>query len=437
MNRSTLSLAALAAITPLTCAQVVINEVHENPSGGGIDPFHEYIELYGKPGMSLDGYILCLLKGGSGDPVEIDEAFSLDGLALGTNGLFVLFNDTDGGTLLPLFPLATTSAGFTQTHVPTTDTPGNLANDDSSTYILLRGRPTPGSGGFDTDWRKDIAHDLDADSRIDFPHVPGAALLEPYQMVDDIAFSNNMGMEYTREDQDELDETPGFNPDALTRMNYFGDAGPGPGIRAEEEWVRGEMINTSTYDYDLLAMGAPTGIDTTGARLTPGDFNNFDFAAQFAFITGDLNFDAAVNNADYLLAQSMLGATRDDREDCVDELGDPIIDPTTGAPYPCYTYQGRDFNALEALRCMVTDDGVDATNAEAVTQEDIDAILALVTDCEVDYAAPFGVLDFSDVVAFLTFFGTGDPAADLAAPFGTLDFSDVLSFLSSFGNCFP
>ena len=85
----------------------------------------------------------------------------------------------------------------------------------------------------------------------------------------------------------------------------------------------------------------------------------------------------------------------------------------------------------------MTDDGVDGANAEAVTQQDIDAVLGLVTDCEVDYAAPFGVLDFSDVVAFLTFFGTGDPAADLAAPFGALDFSDVIAFLSSFGNCFP
>ena len=187
MNRNTLALSALAALAPFAGAQVVINEVQENPSGGGIDPFHEYIELYGKPGMSLDGYIIALLKGGTDDPVEIDEAFSLDGQSIGSNGLFVLFNDTDGGTLLPMFAAGTNSVGFTAAHVASTDTPGNLANDDSSTYVLLRGRPDAGSSGFATDWRKDARQDVDADSLIDFPTVPGAFILEPYQMVDNIA----------------------------------------------------------------------------------------------------------------------------------------------------------------------------------------------------------------------------------------------------------
>ena len=52
---------------------------------------------------------------------------------------------------------------------------------------------------------------------------------------------------------------------------------------------------------------------------------------------------------------------------------------------------------------------------------------------DADLADPFGVLDFSDVIAFLTAFGTMDPAADLAAPFGTFDFSDVIAFLGAFG----
>ncbi len=52
---------------------------------------------------------------------------------------------------------------------------------------------------------------------------------------------------------------------------------------------------------------------------------------------------------------------------------------------------------------------------------------------EADLAQPFGVFDFSDVVAFLSAFGAMDPAADLAAPFGSYDFSDVVSFLGAFG----
>jgi len=50
-----------------------------------------------------------------------------------------------------------------------------------------------------------------------------------------------------------------------------------------------------------------------------------------------------------------------------------------------------------------------------------------------DLAPPFGSLDFSDVVAFLSAFGAMDPAADLAPPFGSFDFSDVVAFLGAFG----
>jgi len=57
--------------------------------------------------------------------------------------------------------------------------------------------------------------------------------------------------------------------------------------------------------------------------------------------------------------------------------------------------------------------------------------------CPADLALPFGVLDFSDVVAFLSAFGAGDPAADFAAPIGTFDFSDVVAFLTAFGDGCP
>lgn len=52
---------------------------------------------------------------------------------------------------------------------------------------------------------------------------------------------------------------------------------------------------------------------------------------------------------------------------------------------------------------------------------------------EADLAEPFDSLDFSDVVAFLTAFGSMDPAADLAPPTGVFDFSDVVAFLGAFG----
>lgn len=52
-------------------------------------------------------------------------------------------------------------------------------------------------------------------------------------------------------------------------------------------------------------------------------------------------------------------------------------------------------------------------------------------DCAADFVAPFGVLDFFDVAAFLSAFSGGNLTADLTGD-GLLDFFDVLAFLSAF-----
>ncbi len=57
--------------------------------------------------------------------------------------------------------------------------------------------------------------------------------------------------------------------------------------------------------------------------------------------------------------------------------------------------------------------------------------------CPADLAEPFGQLDFSDVVAFLSAFAGMQFPADLAEPFGQWDFSDVVEFLSIFGSGCP
>lgn len=54
-----------------------------------------------------------------------------------------------------------------------------------------------------------------------------------------------------------------------------------------------------------------------------------------------------------------------------------------------------------------------------------------------DLAEPYGLLDFSDVIAFLTFFDAMDPAADLEVPIGSFDFSDVIAFLIAFAEGCP
>ncbi len=54
-----------------------------------------------------------------------------------------------------------------------------------------------------------------------------------------------------------------------------------------------------------------------------------------------------------------------------------------------------------------------------------------------DLAPPFGVFDYSDLIAFMNAFEAGDPIADLAPPAGVLDFEDVLAlvFLTADDDC--
>jgi hypothetical protein len=56
--------------------------------------------------------------------------------------------------------------------------------------------------------------------------------------------------------------------------------------------------------------------------------------------------------------------------------------------------------------------------------------------CPADLDSPYGVLDLSDVNAFIAAFVAGGHPADLAEPLGVLDLSDVNAFVGSFvGGC--
>ena len=65
-------------------------------------------------------------------------------------------------------------------------------------------------------------------------------------------------------------------------------------------------------------------------------------------------------------------------------------------------------------------------------------IFSTVPGCNAaDLVEPYGILDFGDVLAFLTGFGAGDPVSDLSEPLGIFDFDDVLAFLTAFGTGCP
>lgn len=298
--------------------QVFINEVYINPPGSSADDTREYIELLGTPNRKLDGYALAFVNGGLAryfapgsvpprpEDQEIDEFFSLDGLALGQNGLLVIGigNANFYPTLLP-------DTAFVQwggLWNGGLDTPGKLNNDGSNTILLLRNRP----GATQADpanpdglrWGKDVNCDdelisdvidpqtgLPADQYGDGELDRGDALnpdgivtldcvgaltpelLDDLEIVDEISYEHERGWELDTDQRQvdagslhgglpprrvhTLDDPQGLNPDALTRVDYRTE-GPGwtpaPGAVGElpngnnwqdtatEQWIRGESV---------------------------------------------------------------------------------------------------------------------------------------------------------------------------------------------------
>ncbi|MEL7473145.1 MAG: hypothetical protein AAGK04_07495, partial [Planctomycetota bacterium] len=242
MRTTPLALAAILAGVGAAHAQVVISEVYPNPGGpaGTADVIYEYIELYGEPGMDLTGYAIGQLIGGT-DPegddvpnnaVEIDEAFTLDGLSLGANGFLVLFNDDSGFSEIEfLLPADANGSGFNDQFIPSPgEDAGNLENDGSASWLLVRRRPNHDIVNGVSDYQpgyaffKDINQDTDFDGKLDFGIEGGSASqLDPLQIIDDLAWSNGGGKEYVRDSEQEISETVGFNPDFASRVAYYNE----------------------------------------------------------------------------------------------------------------------------------------------------------------------------------------------------------------------
>ncbi len=508
MFKQFVSAAALAVFSGAACAQVVISEVYENPSGGD-DEFWEFIELYGHPGMDLTGYAVALIKGGmdpDGDGVpnevpEIDEAFTLDGLSIGANGFLVLYQNIDGFNEVGVFvegpfgPSGANASGWTETmhHIPTSDTAGKLGNDGSSTYVLVRARPYyvndamsgslyDGSATYFTGtryaMRKEPNPDADFNSRLDF-EIQGFEAVDPMQIVDDVAWSNEGGKEYTRSSDQEISETVGFNPDGVSRVAYYG-ANPMRGHRlnsdglatftrsGDEEWVYGEGLTvvaningsgeTTSLEmlYDPARVGAPTDpagapydemgnpdpggaflfddIDVAGFGFTPGDFNDAPSAgvAQFRFVTGDVNFDGVVDAADYGIARDWheSGATLEDREMRLNTNSTPD-DPGDDFMYDAFVFEGRALNGYLAASVLVSDDGpMGAVNADVVTLADVNALRTLLGFGVAPDMDNDGVVGSGDLAILLAAWGGTSPLVDVNND-GVVDSGDLAVLLAS------
>ncbi|GAB4553543.1 MAG: hypothetical protein Tsb0013_15990 [Phycisphaerales bacterium] len=325
---------ALMLLAGNASAQLVFNEIAEDPFGE--DDSNEFIELYGCPNMPLDGYLIALVKGGSdanGDDVldsaadapEIDECVALDGFMTDENGFFVVtFDQPTVGAIFP-YPL-NPNPGFMglidtyndrkwlngaaayMMHVNNPDNPdplGNLQSENSSTYLLIRRRPfdtrlsppgvAPVQFAAGHRWAKDYDIDKDFDGKIDFGNETTAAPqggvawsnLKPFQIVDQVAFSNNGGKEYVSTSQNEISDTPSFNPDNLTRLSYLLD-NPLAGHRTKDDGVGGFTIeDTRKADEEWIY-----GESISGAVDNPfgaGTYTGQLFDTSLGFLPSELN----------------------------------------------------------------------------------------------------------------------------------------------------
>ena len=169
--------------------------------------------------------------------------------------------------------------------------------------------------------------------------------------------------------------------------------------------------------FSALDVSSLTALFGTPAATDPENLDRYDFDASEAIDQGDATILNAMLDAG--LGSGVFGDHDSDGDaDCNDYAavvnnfvnGSVLGDPNYEISY--------DFD-------------LDGDN-DAVDRDQIRRLLS-----PADMAAPFNVLDFTDVIAFNTAYGAMDPAADLAAPYGTFDFTDVIAFNEAYANGCP
>lgn len=273
----TVALLLLLSCTSGLRAQVVFNEIFENPPGHSRQEVGwEYIELYGAPGTKLDGLAILVLKGGRDDNRDgvpelfphLDEVFVLDGCALSSDGFFTLVGSSnDGHSPIRMRCLEYSPPAEVRDHVRQfSDTypiqssnrsiSSRLDNHGSSTYLLVyidpedtaRHNLIPGAL-IDNDFNSELDTFLTVDDqKLKWPTM---------QVLDEVAWSHKGGKEYTVLEDHEITETTGLNPDCISRIRYY-PGNPMRGHRTKDvlssrgEMVRFEVRSTTTADESYI-----------------------------------------------------------------------------------------------------------------------------------------------------------------------------------------
>ncbi len=185
--------------------------------------------------------------------------------------------------------------------------------------------------------------------------------------------------------------------------------------------------NFQSINVQRIDVGGARALGANGVALTPFD-TQFKSPPRAASVGGGV--------AGIVDRQPVLGNTDGVLEMMRVDTSGALLDASIIGVSTAVSSKGRLSLASSGDGSLIsawTDDR--AGNRDVFAQRiNADGSLGGAGGCnEADLAEPFGSLDFSDVVAFLTAFGAMDPAADLAPPMGVFDFSDVVAFLGAFG----
>lgn len=243
MRKMLFALAAVCVLSSAaTAAPVFFNEIIRDVPGA--DGGNESIELLGPANFSLNGFTLLAIDGDSTASGVIDQAISLNGLALGSNGL-LLIQDTN-----PLMP--SPAAGTTVFNLPGGFTP-DLENG-SNTFVLVQG--FTGAVGDDLDTNNDGTIDV----ALPFTSVSDAVALLENDGTSNFGFADDLGAGFLTFGG----PSAAFTPDAFARASNGGAAAfditgtsPGP---------------FSTDPSEFLFVG-PAGTPDSTFDLTPGSVN--------------------------------------------------------------------------------------------------------------------------------------------------------------------
>ncbi len=166
------------------------------------------------------------------------------------------------------------------------------------------------------------------------------------------------------------------------------------------------------------------GSVSPGDDATPGEFRIFRLFDLEPSATVLLDVFAAAEH-DRLLAIVGLSFLSLDGDLVLRFHGDP---PPLGSEFGIIIATARS----GAFRSVTTQGLPDGQTATLIDRGSV--IDARITNaaCLADLAEPAGVLDFIDVLNFLSAFGNAEPQADLSPPQGVFDFADVLAYLTAF-----